>query len=306
MCCINPAIPVNRFQKALFSNIVVRFNAILLLAVWMMPTGCAQTPTIYVMNPASLETVRSGISTVGVRLSQALPETTVLLPAKGVWGGIKRGIVFGAAMPVMLGFASPVPGGTYIGLLASPFGAVVGGIYGVSTAIPAQEVERAEVVLAIATDNLRQMGLREKLVNHVIDLGNARTKIKFVALPESATARITEETTKPSNAAMDTIDARLKISVEQTGMRGLYSINPPMDTFIRIHVEFIRSADNSVLLDEHFTCASDEERTFADWADHEGADLVDEFRTCVPELAEKIIDDFFLVYPLEWKNENPE
>ena len=271
-----------------------------------MAGGCAQAPAIYVMDSVSLETVRSGISSVGVSLSKALPETTVLLPAKGVWGGIKRGAAFGAALPVMYGFASPVPGGTYIGLLASPFGAIVGGIYGVSTAVPAHEVEHAEVMLAIATDNLRQMGLRENFVNQVIDLGNARTKIKFIALPEAATARLTGETAKPSNAAMDAIDARLNIRVEQTGMRGLYSINPPMDTFIRIHVQFIRSADNVLLLDEYFTCASDEERTFADWADHEGSDLVDEFRSCVPELAEKIIDDFFLVYPLEWKNGNPE
>ncbi|BBO74814.1 hypothetical protein DSCW_22310 [Desulfosarcina widdelii] len=72
------------------------------------------------MDPASLETVRSGISTVGVSLTPDLSKTDALLPAKGVWGGVKRGVVFGAAMPVMLGFASPVPGGTYIGLLSSP------------------------------------------------------------------------------------------------------------------------------------------------------------------------------------------
>ncbi|WP_155303793.1 hypothetical protein [Desulfosarcina widdelii] len=258
------------------------------------------------MEPASLEGIRSGISTVGVCLTPDQSKTDVLLPAKGVWGGVKRGVVFGAAMPVMLGFASPVPGGTYIGLLASPFCAVAGGIHGVSTAVPAEDVERAEAMLEIATDNLRQMGLREEFVNSLIDVGNSRTTLQFVLWPETPITPPAEGLAQHTDPKVGDIDARLEISVEETGLRGIYSINPPMDTFIRIRVQLIRSKDSVVLMDEHFICASDEERTFADWADHEGSDLVDEFRTCVPELAEKIIDDFFLVYPLEWNNGNLE
>jgi hypothetical protein len=273
-----------------------------MLSFLVMVAACARTPNIYVMNPVPLETVRSGISTVGVSLSPKLPETKVLLPAKGVWGGIKRGIVFGAALPVMLGFASPVPGGTYLGLLVSPFSAVAGGVYGVSAAVPAQEVEQAETMLTIAADNLRQMGLREQFVNRVIDLGNARTPIQFIPYPDASFAPPHHGTTELRDPKSDSIDAQLLISVEVTGLRGIYSINPPMDTFLRIHAQLIRSADRSTLLDEHFICASDEERTFADWADHEGIDLVDEFKSCVPELAEKIIDDFFLVYPVEWND----
>ena len=285
------------------TNTSVHTVLLFILSFLMIVTGCAQTPKIYVMDPAALETIRLGISTVGVCLSPELPENRVLFPAKGVWGGIKRGIVFGAAMPVMLGFASPVPGGTYIGLLVSPFGAIVGGIYGVSTAVPTEEVEHAETMLMIAADNLRQMGLRENFVNCVIDRGNAQTAIRFINLPEATPSPLSDESkTPPSDLRMDAIDAQLKIRVNQTGMRGIYSINPPMDTFMQIHVQLIRSADNAILLDEHFICASDEERTFADWADHEGSDFEDEFKSCVPELAEKIIDDFFLVYPLEWNH----
>jgi hypothetical protein len=284
------------------TNTSMRSVALTMLSFLMIVAGCAQTPKIYVMDPAALETIRSGISAVGVCLSPELPENEMLLPAKGVWGGIKRGIVFGAALPVMLGFASPVPGGTYIGLLVSPLGAIVGGIYGVSTAVPAQEVEHAETMLMIAADNLRQMGLRENFVNCVIDRGNAHTTIQFINLPETPTSPLGESKTPPSNLRMDAVDAQLKIRVKQTGMRGIYSINPPMDTFMQIHVQLVRSSDNAILLDEHFICSSDEERTFADWADHEGSDFEDEFKSCVPELAGKIIDDFFLVYPLEWNH----
>jgi len=302
----NVEMPSDLRKKPLGIRISALSAAILLLFFSIMAAGCARTPAIYVMEPASLEAVRSGISTVGVSLTPGPPETDVLLPAKGVWGGIKRGIVFGAAMPVMLGFASPVPGGTYIGLLASPLGAVAGGIHGVSTAVPAEEVERAEAMLEIATDNLRQMGLREEFVNSLIDMGNSRTTVQFILWPETPMTPPAETLARHPDPKVDDIDARLEISVEETGLRGIYSINPPMDTFMRVRVQLIRSNDNVILMNEHFICASDEERKFADWADHEGSDLVDEFRTCVPELAEKIIDDFFLVYPLEWNNGNPE
>lgn len=278
---------------------------ILLLGLLMISGGCAQTPTLYVMEPTAIEAVRSEISIIGVSLSPELSETDVLLPAKGVWGGMKRGIVYGAALPVMLGFVSPMPGGTYLGLLVSPFSAIVGGIHGVSTAVPAEEVEYAELMLEIAADNIRQMNLREKFVKSVIDLGNARTTIQFVAWPEAPAASRTGGMTKQSGLTPVSIDARLEIRVEETGLRGTYSIDPPMDTFMRIHVRLIRSKDNATLLDEHFTCASDEERTFGDWADHDGADLVDEFKACVPELAEKIVDDFFRVYMFKWRYGDP-
>ena len=65
------------------------------------------------MKPLALERIRSELSTVGVSLLPSLPATEVVLPAKGVWGGAKRGVVAGATLPVMIGFVSPVPGGHY-------------------------------------------------------------------------------------------------------------------------------------------------------------------------------------------------
>jgi hypothetical protein len=264
--------------------------------------GCAHTPAIYVMKPSTLEAVRAGISTVGVSLSPAPPKTDVLLPAKGVLGGIKRGIVSGAALPVMLGFVSPVPGGTYLGLLAAPFSAIAGGIYGAFSAVPAEDVEHAETMLEIAADELRQMGLREKFLNSVIDLGNTRTNIEFVSGSEAPASPNMKGRAYQYGSHMDSTDANLEIRLEETGLRGNYSIDPPMDTFMRIHVQLTRSKDHTVVLDEHYTCSSEEERTFKAWADHEGADMIDEFKACTTELAEKIVDDFFRIYPLEWSH----
>jgi len=80
---------------------------------------------------------------------------------------------------------------------------------------------------------------------------------------------------------------------------GVYiSPEPLTDTFVEVHVELIRLKDDTILIDEHFTCASDQERTYKDWADQAGSDVIFEFRDCVPELTEKIIDDLFMVYPV--------
>jgi hypothetical protein len=69
----------------------------------MVLTSCTQTPSIYTMRPLALETIRAETSTIGVYLSPDRPKTEVLLPAKGIWGGLKWGIVVGDSLSVMTG-----------------------------------------------------------------------------------------------------------------------------------------------------------------------------------------------------------
>jgi len=260
--------------------------------------GCAPTPHIYVMPPSRLETIRADISTIGVYMRPERPKTEVLQPAKGAWGGLKRGIAVGATLPVMIGFASPIPGGALLGLLLSPIGALVGAVYGVYTAVPAEEVEHAEAMLAFASENLRSQGLREDFIDAVVELGNRHTPFMFVEWPETDQREIA----RLSAGSENRINARLAVRVERTGLRGVYHVDPPTDTFIQIHVQLTGLRDDAILLDERFICASDQERDFNDWADHSGAVFITEFRDCVPELAEKIVDDFFRVYPVKWSD----
>jgi hypothetical protein len=299
------AMPFHLRKKVSLINVLAISLVIPLLSLLMAVGGCAKSPAVYIMNPSALEAIRSGLATVCVSLSPEPSETDVLLPAKGAWGGIKRGFVFGATTPVMLGFVSPVPGGTYIGLLASPFSAIAGGFYGAFTAVPAEEVEHAEAVLEIATDKIRRIGLSKIFVKRVVDLGNSLTNSKFVVWPGAPVSSDIQAMASMASPPIEPIDARLQVRVEKTGLRGSYRINPQIDTFIRIHVQLIRSEDHAILLDEHYTCTSDEERTFDQWAHAGGTKMIDEFRVCVPELAEKIIDDFFRVYPLEWRYGDP-
>jgi len=81
-------------------------------------------------------------------------------------------------------------------------------------------------------------------------------------------------------------------------LRGVYSIDPPSTAFMEVTARLIRKQNNEVVISETFVCASEVERTYTEWAENDGQLFVDEFLCCLPELAEKIVDDFFLVYPL--------
>jgi hypothetical protein len=260
-------------------------------------TGCSATPKIYTMPPSKLEGIRAEVKTVGVVLVEGSAETEVAMPAIGVWGGFKRGIYLGATVPILIGMASPVPGGTVIGAMAAPFTAVAGGVYGAFNSVPAQQVEAAEAMLTDAAAEIRKIGLPRQFFDEVVRLGNARTGLEFVALPDIQPAG-------PGNgieynqADMPGVDAILELTHEKSGLRGINSIDPPSNTFIQMRSRLIAVEDNKTLLDEIIYCSSDEERTFTDWTQKNGQLFIDEFRTCVPELAEKIVDDFFLVYPI--------
>jgi len=276
----------------------LRHLYLLIFLLWCWTSffgGCSATPRIYTMPPRELENIRAGVGTVGVVLVEAPAESEVLLPAKGFWGGVQRGVIVGVRLPVLVGFVSPIPGGTALGIIVAPFTAMFGGVYGAITAPPAREVEAAETMLEEASAVIRQMDLRTDFINTVIRFGNDRTDKTFVRLPEPGVAQAnTSSLYDPSN--FSEIDSILELKIEKTGLRGKYQINPPVDTFVQTKIRLIRTNDNSVWLEETFLCLSDEERTFQEWSS-EKIVFIEEFRACVPELAEKIIDDFFLVYP---------
>lgn len=270
----------------------------LLMAGFLLAAGCSTTPGIYKMPPAEVESIRTGLGTVGVILLPDPAEVEVLMPARGGWGGFKRGVYVGATTPVIVGFVSPVPLGTLIGIMVAPFTAVIGGVYGAVSAVPAEQVKATEKRLNDVAAELRQSGLRDLFFNEVVRIGNERTGLKFVTLsdrqPEDST---TDIAFNPSD--ISAVDAILDVKVEKNGLRGALGIDPTTDTFIQIRVRLVRAADNEILMDETLFCLSEVERTFAEWSSVDDGQLfVNEFRSCVPEMAEKIVDDFFLVYPL--------
>ncbi len=263
------------------------------------PTGCGRTPKIYKMPPDDLERVRSGLGRIGVAVSTYPLKQEINKPAKGIFGGAARGVVVGASAAVVLGAVAPVPGGTVAGVLAAPFTAVAGGVYGATKGAPAEGVETAKAAFVQAAERLKKKNLPQTLVEEVTRLGRERTGLDFVDLPGAGPGD-PGEVVRYDRMAIRNVDAVLELRLEKNGLWGPYRFDPPFVAFIETLVRLIRVEDNVVLLSETFICAAEVERKFPEWAESEGRLFVDKLTTCIPEIAEKIVDDLFRVHPTPW------
>jgi len=262
-------------------------------------TGCSsRTPNIYKMDPGNVERIRSSIGRVGVTISSYPVERDLKKPAKGITGGAARGFVVGASTPVVIGAVAPVPGGTFIGLLIAPFTAVVGGVYGATKGVPPEVIEEAQAALDQAIDRLKKMNLRRTFIKDVVTLGEKRTGLEFVKLSESG-PKDPKEVVRYDQMKFRDIDNVLELRIEEAGLQGPYSFDPPSFAFIKVLFQLVRAEDNEILIDETLFCVSEIDRKYVEWSENEGQFFVDEFVACIPEIAEKIVDDFFLVYPIE-------
>jgi hypothetical protein len=259
--------------------------------------GCSHTPKIYKMQPERVEKIRSDLGTIGVTISSYPLKRKIIKPAKGVLGGAARGVVIGAAMPVVIGAVSPVPGGTVMGALVAPYTAVAGSVYGAIKAAPPSEVNKAEAASDRAIARLREMNLRQSFVAEVVKLGKERTDLMFVTLSDMG-PRYPKEVVQYNQKDISGVSYILELRPESAGLMGPYRIDPPSTAFLEVSARLIRKHNNEVVISESFVCASEAERTYTQWAENDGQLFIDEFLCCLPELAEKIVDDFFLVYPL--------
>jgi hypothetical protein len=282
-------------KKILFPSVTILVGVVVVLGL----TGCSsRTPKIYKMYPGNLERIRSSTGRVGVTISSYPVKRDLKKPAKGITGGMARGIVVGASTPVVIGAIAPVPGGTFIGLLIAPFTAVAGGVYGATKGVPPEDIEKAQAALDQAIDRLKTMNLRQTFINEVVKLGKNRTGREFVKLPESG-PKDPNEAVRYDQMKFRDIDNVLELRIEEAGLLGPYTFDPPSFAFIEVLVQLVQVEDNGILIDETLFCVSEVDRKYIDWAENEGQFFVDEFVGCIPEIAEKIVDDFFLVYPIK-------
>ena len=267
----------------------------LLIGSFGLP-GCSHTPAVYKMKPREVGGIRSDINTVGVVLAPYPAQVEAVLPARGWWGGAKRGFVAGAMAPVVLSFFIPVPGGRLIGVLISPFTAVAGSVYGAFKSLPAETVDETEAVLKEAAVRIRAMNLQETFLTTVLKTGNERTAWKFVPLPDKG-PKEGKEVVHYDPKEIPGIDSILEIRREKAGLRGLLRMNPPSSAFLQLRSRLIRVSDNKILLEENLSCES-EEYLFEQWGEDGGQRYIDAFRSCIDPLAEKVVEDFFMVRPI--------
>ncbi|MEN8129741.1 MAG: hypothetical protein ABFS45_06010 [Pseudomonadota bacterium] len=267
--------------------------SVIVLAVM---TGCAGIPSTYRMTPEQTKAFRSDLGTIGVAVSEYRAELEFTRPAKGRFGGLKRGFVSGAVKPILLGFVAPVPGGTFVGILVSPFTAIAGAGYGVLNTPPRDEIEKAEAGINQALDKLRSQNLRKAALKDFVQLAEQRSSYTFVPLPGRGPKQRDEEI-RYDELDLNGIDTVLELRVTKGGLWGSYEIVPPSAAYLETRVRVIRASDNEVLLEDTVRCVG-EQRKYLEWGENNGQLFYDNALACLPRLQEKIIDDLFLVYPL--------
>lgn len=246
----------------------------------LMLVGCLPTYSLYQNPPEQLSEVRSNIDTVGVLIDPVPPEFADVRPASGPWEGFKRGFLAGAGAPIVLGTLAPVPGSALLGYLVAIVTGPAGGVYGMFNYMPSERVDEATRTLEVAVIRIRALGLRESFAHQLVRLGNARTQRTFVEVS--------------GDSPEQSVDTLLVVKSARAGLKGLYQIDPPSSAFLEIESRLVRVSDGAELLSARISCYGDR-RTYLRWASNGGQALVDSLVRCVPLLAEKVIDDFFLV-----------
>ena len=243
-----------------------------------LAASCARPHAIYDASLADLEAVRDRIERVEVILLGEAGQD-LRLPARGPWGGAKRGFVLGAAWPVIIGILTPIPFGFLIGLALTPLGSLVGSVVGAVNAPPASRVDAASSELMSTLAELTP-GLVTGLRDEIVVAGRARTTLTFGASVEDA-------------------DARLFVLPRALGLRGAYALDPPCSAFFSVDVRLVHLASGRVELEETFVCASEKSRKLFGWAAETSSLFRGEARRFPAELAEKIVDDLFLTLPIQ-------
>jgi hypothetical protein len=269
------------------------FVSVFFLAVM---TGCVSIPSTYRMTPEQTREFRSGLGTMGVVVSEYGAELKFSRPAKGRFGGLRRGFVSGAVKPILIGFVAPVPGGTFVGILVSPFTAILGAGYGMSKTPPIEQVEMAEAGINRALDRLRSQNLRQAALDDFVQLAEQRSNYKFVPLPGRGPKHRDDEV-RYDALVLQGIDTILELRFERGGLWGGYEVDPPLAAYLEARIRVIRARDHEVLLEDTVQCIG-EQRNYLEWGQNNGQLFYDNALACLPRLQEKVIDDLFLVYPL--------
>ncbi len=249
----------------------------LIAVVVITHSGCAIGDTmrrLYLPPPPS-EDLRSQLGRV--RLSDGGMQTAVLFtaPAKGAGAGMARGAGLGPLYTIGGGAL----GGGYgvgLGILLAPVGALVGAVVGAASAEPAAKVEEKEAAFRVAMEELKVPETFRRCV----------------------TDRLPERTSTPGGRVSSDEPAStiLEVDVEQVGLDGFgLEINPSLRFVLTERTRLIRASDGTELYG-HWLTYRGQFRPLDDWVSQNAARLREEAARACRELAERLVDEVFLVY----------
>jgi hypothetical protein len=274
---------LDRVQKYIALNRALLSSGLILL-LSILPAACASPqkpprPVIWSVSEESRASIRDvQLAPAGFKL-----QPVVSLPAKGAGEGAGRGAAIGAIAPMAVG----AQGDAYtlaLGIVLAPFTAVIGTGVGAANALPAEEVEKAEQMVNTAFS--------------AVDLPE-RLALALQERVEDDTGRSVVATIPGPADGMDlsdyAADAVIEVRVMKVALEGPWSINPAIKFVLDARVRLIHLSNSQILWDRRLSYEGPE-LTLTEWSLNEASPLRKQFALGTTALAERIIDELFLLH----------
>ncbi|HUM16826.1 MAG TPA: hypothetical protein VL086_14120 [Candidatus Nitrosotalea sp.] len=247
---------------------------VLMTAVLAIQSGCAGGTAAKRYQFPPSEDVRARLADVQVTAAPTEPTFQFEGPAKGAGGGARRGAGMGATGTMAAGAAAGGYG-VLAGIVLAPVGALVGAIVGAAKAAPAEKVEQQERAVRDALQALK------------IEEGAS-------ACAEEAMRRQTPQT-RIAAASSETASTIFEVAVERLGLTGPWTINPSLSFIMTERARLVRASDGAEIY-SYRTVYLSRSRPLEEWLAADESALREEATRACHELAERLVDDVFLVY----------
>lgn len=249
------------------------------------------------------ESVRSEFGRVAVTYAVGPACETLQTPPRGTCDGMVRGSLLGMLVDaeVTLVFAGAGAGGGIGGLIwiagslgagvaCLPLAALTGAIYGGVKTPPREQVEAGTAILRSV---LAEADLGRKIALAIARSRGFRTDARLEFIEQGA-----------DRSGFDTV---LVVDTPQTALAGPFGIDPLLRLGVRVHASLTRIKTSRILHRLDLVSLKPGGLLFLEWAAAGGAPLRTELDEASTELADRFVDEFFLLHlvPLDrtWREQ---
>lgn len=237
------------------------------------------------------EAVRSQLGVVGIEVNSSSPHGEFQTFAQGRGEGVARGAAEGATQGLLEALAQGARsggGGPYAvaatsiaALLLTIVGGVTGGAIGAYQAVPA---DVARDIQEQVDRVLRDLNLAQRLADQII--------LDSMDRPDLAQHMLLHLDSRTEGR--NDVDSIVTIEVTESGFQGGRSANPEVSLYAIARITVSRSADGSLRYQRDFRYDS-APRPYRTWFEDGSRLLADAFQRAVVNLAERILDELFLI-----------
>ncbi len=233
------------------------------------------------------EAQRVGLGELGIAVPARTPGRTVEAPPSG-----DNAIYQGAG----LWFVQCAAQGGAIGLIISPLCAAVGAGLGAWSAESEENVKASSFAIRSALeDYYSHQALRDRVVRAAAQSGAPALTLQSPPLPEDKVVRRGYSWRFDHN-----VDSVIEVGVEELllpAWRSGATTNLPTPVSVRTRVRVLRLRDSREIYNRSYSFVSDK-RLFREWGAQSGAALRHALEIGFEQIAEQIVEDLLLAYPL--------